>query len=275
MRTATRKTFEVFKLSKPNGKNWWKIEGRPTGKRERYYFASQKEAKKGAADRNNQIAAFGSQNPLPDTDRVMASECIRMLSEYGKTLYDATNFYRDYLERQDSSIDVADLCDRILDEFERRYEAQEISRSHHTSMRETVKKFRGQFAERPIKLLDGATVKSWLASLPLAVKTRNRHFGYIKNMFGIATEWNLLETNPLEKTSSFNDPNAKTLKISILTPEEMMRFLAAADKDFVPFFVLNAFSGLRREEIIRLDWSEVLDNDQVREAKKWPEALDS
>jgi hypothetical protein len=139
-----------FKLSKPNGKNWWKIEGRLTGKRERYYFASQKEAKKGAADRNNQIAAFGSQNPLPDSDRVMASECIRTLSEYGKTLYDATNFYRDYLERQASSIDVADLCDRIVDEFERRYEAEEISRSHHTSMRETVKKFRGQFAERPI-----------------------------------------------------------------------------------------------------------------------------
>jgi integrase len=29
------------------------------------------------------------------------------------------------------------------------------------------------------------------------------------------------------------------------------------DRDFLPFFALSAFSGLRREEIIRLDWSEV------------------
>jgi Histidine kinase-, DNA gyrase B-, and HSP90-like ATPase len=60
MRSATRKTFEVFKLSSPNGKNWWKIEGRPKGRRERFYFKTEKAAKKGASDRNNQIAAFGS-----------------------------------------------------------------------------------------------------------------------------------------------------------------------------------------------------------------------
>jgi integrase len=29
------------------------------------------------------------------------------------------------------------------------------------------------------------------------------------------------------------------------------------DRDFLPFFALSAFSGLRREEIIRLDWGEV------------------
>lgn len=72
MRIAARKTFEVFKLSSPNGKKWWKIEGRPTGRRERYYFKTEKEAKKGAADRNNQIVAFGSQVALPETERVMA-----------------------------------------------------------------------------------------------------------------------------------------------------------------------------------------------------------
>jgi hypothetical protein len=92
MRTATRKTFEVFKLSSPNGKNWWKIEGRPKGRRERFYFKTEKAAKKGASDRNNQIAAFGSQVALPETERVMAAECIKLLSPYGKTLYDAVHF---------------------------------------------------------------------------------------------------------------------------------------------------------------------------------------
>ena len=46
-------------------------------------------------DLNSQIAAFGTRNNLIDTERVAAAECIEMLAPYGKTLYDATHFYRD------------------------------------------------------------------------------------------------------------------------------------------------------------------------------------
>ena len=110
-RRAETKLFETKKFSSPhNGSEWFMIEGRPIGKRERYYFASEKEAKKTAADRNRQIAAFGSQTSLTDTDRVMSAECIKMLAPFGKTLYDATHFYRDYLEKTTSSVSVAELC---------------------------------------------------------------------------------------------------------------------------------------------------------------------
>jgi len=79
------------------------LEGRPTGKRERYYFKSEKEANKGAQDRNAQIVAFGSQAALHDADRVMALECIRMLRDCGKNLYDATHFFKGHLDRISSS----------------------------------------------------------------------------------------------------------------------------------------------------------------------------
>jgi integrase len=100
-------------------------------------------------------------------------------------------------------------------------------------------------------------VKSWLSSEPLAVKTRNRHLGYVRNILGIAQEWNLLDVDPLAKVSTFNDPHSKTAKVAILTSEQLEKFLQVADPDFVPFFALNAFTGLRREEVIRLDWSEI------------------
>ena len=80
------------------------IRGRPTGKRERYYFESETDAKKAVADRNRQIASFGSQNTLSDSDRGMAAECIKMLAPFKKTLYQATHFYRDYLEKITTSI---------------------------------------------------------------------------------------------------------------------------------------------------------------------------
>src|ERR1700751_1026299 len=141
MRIATRKTFEVFELSKPNGRKGWKIEGRPTGKRERYYFKTEKEAKKAAADRNDQIAAFGTQVSLADKERVMAAECIKLLAPYSKTLYDAVHFYRDHLDRQATSITTGELLDRVTTEFNRRLEAKEISARHFTSMRRALRSF--------------------------------------------------------------------------------------------------------------------------------------
>jgi integrase/recombinase XerD len=103
----------------------------------------------------------------------------------------------------------------------------------------------------------GNEIKAWLASEPLAVKTRNRHLGYIRNIFGLAREWGLIDTDPFERVPGFNDPNAKARQVQILTPEQLTAFLQAVDPSFLPFFTLSAFSGLRREEIVRLDWSEI------------------
>jgi integrase len=124
-------------------------------------------------------------------------------------------------------------------------------------MRETLKKFRAKFDSVPIKVLKGTTVKAWLALEPLSVKTRNRHLGYIWNIFGMAGEWNLLEPGPFNWVEAFNDCAKNGRKIEILTPEEMTKFLVALDPDWIPFFAISAFTGLRREEVSRLDWSEV------------------
>lgn len=260
-----RPLFFTYKEAKKSfrGRDWY-VSGFTSGKRVQLWFKTEKEAKAAAADRNAEIKAHGIQISLSPVARIQAIDAAEKLAPYKKSISDAVEFYIAHLERQQSSVDVAYLCDLVLDEFERRYERKEISNKHLTSMRETIKKFRGRFADQKIKLLDGVTIKNWLASLPLAVKTRNRHRGYIKNMFGMALEWNLIDLNPLVKTSSFNDPHAKGFKVTILTPEEMAKFLTVADPDFIPFFALNAFSGLRREEIKRLDWSEVkLDRNRI------------
>ena len=157
MRCST--SFKVYRLAKPNGRKSWKVEGRPTGKRERYYFVSEKEAKAAAADLNAQLAAFGTQTMLTDEQRVSAAACLRILEPYGKTLYDAVHFYRDHLDRLASSITVRELCERVKSEFGRRLAAGEISKRHAESMRETLKKFAARFGASRVKLLWGAEIK--------------------------------------------------------------------------------------------------------------------
>jgi integrase len=122
-------------------------------------------------------------------------------------------------------------------------------------MKETVKRFRAKFADVPIKAIEGSEIKGWLAQEPLAIKTRNRHLGYIKNIFGMAKEWKLIVENPFEDVGAFNNP--KKEKIEILTSDEMSRFLSALDWDWLPFFAISAFTGLRSDEVGRLDWNEI------------------
>jgi integrase len=247
--------FEVRKSAfKKNGREWF-ITGYPEGKRLKVFFKTEKAAKTAANERNAEIAATGTQDQLPYSLRITALEGSKELEPFGKTLADAVSFYLAHLKRASASISVSELCDRVLEEFERRLKAEEASTRHFTSMKETVKRFRTKFADVPIKTLEGNEIKGWLAQEPLAIKTRNRHLGYIKNIFGMAKGWKLIVANPFEEVGAFNNP--KKEKIEILTPEEMSGFLSALDRDWLPFFAISAFTGLRSDEVGQLDWKEI------------------
>jgi integrase len=247
--------FEVHHSNFTKNGCTWFINGYPQGKRLQFWFKTEKEAKTSANERNAEITATGTQDQLPYTLRITALEGAKELEPFGKTLADAVSFYLTHLKRTSASITVSELCDRVAEEFERRLKAGEASPRHFTSMKETVKRFRAKFADVPIKTLEGNEIKGWLAQEPLAIKTRNRHLGYVKNIFGMAKEWKLIVENPFEGIGAFKNP--KKEKIEILTPEEMSRFLFALDRDWLAFFAISAFTGLRSDEVSRLDWNEI------------------
>jgi integrase len=249
--------FSVKYREKPFRDRHWYLSGFAGEKRIQLWFKSEKEAKAAAANRNAEIKAHGTQVALSPVDRIQAMAAAERLAPYGKSIAEAVDFFVAHLDRLASSIAAIELCGRVEAEFKRRLAAREISPRHFSSMKETLKKFAARFGDKPIKLLSGAEIKGWLASQPLALKTRNRHLGYVRNALGLAREWNLVDADPFERINGFNDPHARARQVQILSPEQLEAFLNAVDRDFLPFFALSAFSGLRREEIIRLDWSEV------------------
>lgn len=149
------------------------------------------------------------------------------------------------------------MCAKIRAEFERREEAGESSARHAESMRETLRKFEAKYAESNVAVLTAAEIKAWLGEMDLAIRTRNRHLTYIQNVFNIAKDWGLLAANPLDGVTVFNDPTKNGRRISILTPEQLKKFLSALRPELVPFFAICAFTGLRRAEVELLDWSDV------------------
>ena len=65
----------------------------------------------------------------------------------------------------------------------------------------------------------------------------------------------MIAANPFEGLDGFRVKRKD--KIEILTPAEVERFLIALDPNWLPFFAIWTFSGLRRQEVARLDWTEV------------------
>jgi integrase len=263
MRTSNPE-FRVNKAVVPNGEKSWYIVGYPKGKRTRAWFATKELATAEATERNLKMRKLGEVAVTLDHSLLSsATEGATLLKPYGKTVMDAVAFYLEHLKKLSAAVSGKELCDRIKAEFARRLTAGEASQRHVDSMMETLRKFETQYTEVNVAQLTVNDIKSWLAGTDLAVKTRNRHLGYVQNMYNIAKGWGLISTNPLDDVEPFHDTNGYR-KIAILTPEELIKFLKALRPEFLPFFSICAFTGLRRAEVELLDWSEVkLDRDLI------------
>src|SRR5260221_209404 len=257
MRTPTTTLFKAVKLKKPNGKRTWMIHRRSHGKRERIYFETEKEAKREAFARNQKIDAHGTTVKLTPEEQIFAQACMSELARVGKTLRDATDYFLMDFGRP-PAMSGNELMDRILEEYQRRLAVGEISRRHLETARETMHKFRQQFGQTAIDKITAGEIKEWLSDLPLAIKTRNRHLGYVSTMFQLAVkEWNLLAENPLTGINKFSDPR-NGYHIHIYTPQELHTILSSVSRDWLPQVAINAFTGLRPAEIQRLNWSEFI-----------------
>ena len=72
--------FEVRDSAKPNRDNTWRI----VGKRTQFWYKTEEDAEKAAADLNAEIAAYGTQIALSSVDRLRAITAADRLQSYGK-----------------------------------------------------------------------------------------------------------------------------------------------------------------------------------------------
>jgi integrase len=250
--------FVVKKNKDPKAKYPYYIHAYVLGKRQRYYFRTEKAAKQEANERNAEITSVGSNDQLPHSLRIQAFEASRRLEPFGKTISDATEFYIRHLERLKSSISFSELEKRVNTEIERRMNHGEISERHAETATYVLRKLKARFGDRLIKTLEGSELKAWITGLPLTAKTRNRILGYSRSVFALAKEWGLLDVNPLADVSGFRQRKNGDAEIQVLTVQELKALFKNADSRLIPYIAIGGFAGLRDAELKRLDWKEIL-----------------
>ena len=211
-------------------------------------------------ERNLELKAHGSQLAITTVERARWQGLLERLAPYGAdaTPEKAVDDYLVHLNRLSKTVPFSVLSQKIREEFKRRLQANEVSSRHIESMHETLNKKEMAFADRAVNSIETSKIRAWLANLPLATKTRNKHRGYAGQVFSLAKDMGFCTENPVSDVKPFNERvSEENGKINILTPEETRKFLQACNPEIAAFQALLYFAGIRRSTLERLDWSEI------------------
>ena len=92
----------------------------------------------------------------------------------------------------------------------------------------------------------------------LSSKSRNDRRGTVKMFLGwCAAKDYLPQTHRLFEAVGFKNEDADMAETDFYRPKELQHMLDGAGPDLLPVIALGGLAGLRREEILRLEWADV------------------
>jgi integrase len=84
--------------------------------------------------------------------------------------------------------------------------------------------------------------------------TVNRELAVIKRLFTLAVDWNLVEKNPVKKVGMYR---IEEKVMRVLSQDEEQKLIDAAAPHFKPLIAVAINTGMRRGELLSLQWEQV------------------
>lgn len=169
------------------------------------------------------------------------------------SLQKAVEFY----QRHGASVLKSGPLDQILEELMAARQAEGRSHYHLRDLRRQVKRFVTDFAEQEIGNITAADINRWLRELDVKGRTRNNYRDAVHNFFNFAREEGYLPKDLPTAVNGIKRVNAATAENEVFTVEEAESLLAGAPPEVVPCLALKFFSGLRTEELVRIEWRHI------------------
>ena len=221
------------------------------GKRWRRFFGTRVEAEAFMQQRKVEKENHGQKAiEFPEALRVMALDAEAALAPYGWTVRDAVNFCLPHLKAKHKTCAVETAVAELL----ARKQKDGASRRYVEDLRSRLGQMATAFQGTPLAEFTTAGVDDWLRSLPVAGLTRNHFRRCASTLFSFGLERGYCAANPATAVSR---AKATSGEVGLLTPKQTAALLEAADDVLVPALAVQAFAGLRRAEVERLDWQEV------------------
>jgi integrase len=182
---------------------------------------------------------------LADTKRA-----VELLEPLGATILEAAKFYAEHLNRVRTSKPVA----TAVEELQIAKTRDNLRTRYLNDLKVRLNRFSQSFGERPIATISAGEINAWLRALAVNPFTRNTFRLRISTLFSYAIERGWCRANPVKEVKKLK----ASAGIGILTPEQFAKVLEAASEATLPYWLLGGFAGLRRAEIERLEWKDIL-----------------
>jgi len=231
----------------------WKVELpariTPNGKRQRFFFGTKQEGLNFCEEQRIRLKNHGTvgMSSLSVTELAQASSAFDQLKAYKVPLNEVVS---DWISRRQAAA-ASIQFEAAMDAFMAR-DGRSVSYSR--SLRQTHNRLESLHG----KLLNTITPEQLeLAMDGMPPSVRNFTIRILGGLFNFGIRRGYCTDNPCKKLEL---TRPQRTEIEIYTPAEVGAIFAAAEKhdpQLIPFLAISFFCGLRRAEVLRLDWSAI------------------
>lgn len=179
------------------------------------------------------------------------AEAFRILGSLG-SVADAARFYA----RHHANTTPGKTVPEVVAQFLVSKKRDGFSKRYIEDCRARLNTFALSF---PSKIEDVFTgeMQAWLDALNTGPRSRNNVRNLIITLFNFSRDRGFLAKNQRTEAESLTKAKVVESEIGIFKPELLAKLLKRADPNLVPFIAIGGFAGLRRAELLRLNWKDV------------------
>lgn len=120
----------------------------------------------------------------------------------------------------------------------------------------SIQRLREVFGGKPLSDITPLALETYKSARLKQVSpaTVNRELACLKHMFTKAIQWQMATSNPVRQVRMLKENNQR---LRYLTNDEAQRLLAALPERVRPVVVCALYTGMRRGELLRLQWADV------------------
>ncbi|MGB3342170.1 MAG: site-specific integrase [bacterium] len=144
-----------------------------------------------------------------------------------------------------------DLCTKYL-QFSKANKRPNVYRCDKGFIKNLLK----IFSSRRIESITAYEVEQYMMKRKANVtpSTVNRELTCIRHMYNKAVEWGLLDHNQLSTVKKYKEPPGR---VRFLSEEEMKSLIEACSEHLKPIVVMALYTGMRKGEILNLQWCDM------------------
>jgi len=206
------------------------------------------------AERQTYVVAERAIKDTGLTLDAVARDYARAVEVLGHTgIVEAARYFKKHVETGLPDVSVADAVKKFTDAKRREGMSEAYLKDIKTILGRFASNFRCNIAS-----IVTEDLRDYINAMHVSPVAKNNHRRLIVVLFNFAKAHGWLRPNEGTAADALGAYKVKQRDVVIYTPSEVARLLAAADDDFLPYIVLIAFAGVRREELHKgLTWESI------------------